>query len=207
MRLPIAPRLEVKRPFSSTSSNSTSSRFMTGLVMAISNCPRAAEARGYSRFSSWPPREVGPASGHRYRLHLDLPGGVGEAADDQRARRLALAERFLPSRAAGREVGGIRQDGDDLHDIVERHLRRPELGGEIGPDEATLRHDVVGDVAVGIDADLPADVERARGAGHFDGLAIGADRRGRVDVAASHGVVSVAAGAGRAVPHAITGTA
>src|SRR6476620_2625785 len=140
------------------------------------------------------------ASGDGDRLYLDLPGWVTEATDDQRVCWPAFAERFLSSRATGCDVGGIRQDGYELHDVIERHTRSPQLSIEIGPDEAALLLDAAGDVPLGVDADLPADVEHAREAGDLNGLGIGARRRGcvgRVDVAALHRVVSVAVGADR----------
>src|SRR6476646_3612485 len=91
------------------------------------------------------------ASGDGDRLYLDLPGWVGEATDDQRVRWPAFAERFLSSRATGCDVGGIRQDGYELHDVIERHTRSAQLSIEIGPDEAALLLDVAGDVPLGVD--------------------------------------------------------
>src|SRR5277367_5769284 len=97
-------------------------------------------------------------------LDLDLPGGVGEVRDDKRARRLPVAK-HLPASLAGRgDVLLVRQDGGDLDKMVQGHAGSLDLRCEILPGKAALLDNIVGNCAVDPLADLPADIERARGA-------------------------------------------
>jgi hypothetical protein len=72
-------------------------------------------------------------------LDLDLPSRIGEAADDQRARRLPIAQDLAASLAgSGNNVALVRQDGGDLDEIVQRHAGSLHLRFEILPSEAAL---------------------------------------------------------------------
>jgi hypothetical protein len=55
-----------------------------------------------------------PRSSDGDALDLDLPGGVGEAADDQSARGLAIAKCFAARLASGDDIAAIRQNGGDF---------------------------------------------------------------------------------------------
>ena len=89
-----------------------------------------------------------PCSRDSDALDLDLPGRVGEPADDERARRLAIAQHLAAPFAGRGEVAMVRQDGGDLDEIVQGHAGSLELRFEILPSEAALLDDVVGDRAV-----------------------------------------------------------
>ena len=56
----------------------------------------------------------------RDALDLDLPGRVREAADDQTARRAAVAKHRAAAFARCGEVAMVWQDGGDLDEIVRR---------------------------------------------------------------------------------------
>src|ERR1700677_4389587 len=78
-------------------------------------------------------------------LDLDLPGRIGEAADDQRARRLAIAQDLTASLASRGDVAMVRQDCGNLDEIVQRHAGSLQLCFEVLPSEASLLDYVVGD--------------------------------------------------------------
>jgi hypothetical protein len=132
--------------------------------------------------------EVTP-SRDRDALDLDFPGRVREAADDQRARRAAIAEHRAAAFARCGEVAMVRQDGGGLDEIVQGHAGGLELLFEILPGEPALFDDIGGDTAVHPLADLAADVEGAGRARNLDRLRIGGDGlrgvRG-VEIAALH---------------------
>src|SRR4051794_28682967 len=84
-------------------------------------------------------------------------------ADDERARRLAIAKHLAAPLAGRGEVSMVRQDGGDLDEIVQGHAGSLELRFEILPGKAALLDDIVGNCAVHPLADLPADIQRAGG--------------------------------------------
>src|ERR1700686_3152784 len=118
------------------------------LTWALALSPRGSARGEYGRWrSSDKAGEVTP-SRHRDALDLDLPGRIGETADDQRARRAAIAHHRTARFARGNEVATVRQDGGDLDEIVQGHAGGVELRFEILPSEPALLDDVVGDGAV-----------------------------------------------------------
>src|ERR1700722_12181781 len=122
-------------------------------------------------------------------LDLDLPSRIGEGPDDQRARRLPVAQDRAASLAGRGNVALVRQDGGDLDEIVQRHSGSLHLRFEILPSEAALLDDVVGERAIHPLADLPANIEHARSARDFDRLCVGGYGKGRVggvEIAALH---------------------
>ena len=113
----------------------------------------------------------------RDALDLDLPGRVHEAADDQRARRAAIAKRGAAAFARCGEVAMVRQDRGDLDEIVQGHAGGLEMRFEILPGESALFDDIGGDSAVYPLADLAPDIEGAGRARNLDRLRIGGDGR------------------------------
>src|SRR5271165_81592 len=103
-------------------------------------------------------RPAPPQSSDGDALDLDLPGGVGEAADDQGARGLTVAERLAARLAGNGDIAAIGQNSGDLDEVVKGHPGSLQLCFEILPSKAALLDDVVGDCAVHPLADLSADI-------------------------------------------------
>jgi hypothetical protein len=67
----------------------------------------------------------------------------------------------------------VRQNRRDLDNIVQSHPRGSELCFEVLPRDLGLFSDIFRDRSVFPHADLPADIERARGTRDFDRLRVG----------------------------------
>jgi hypothetical protein len=85
---------------------------------------------------------------------------------------------LCPRRAGRGHVLRPHQVGGDLHQIADPHPGIREDGGDVPPAGFGLGLDAFGHGAVGQHADLAGDVEEPGALGHFDRVALGAERRG-----------------------------
>ena len=96
-------------------------------------------------------------------LDLDLPGRIREAADDERARRLAIAKHLAARLAGSGDISRFGRMVVTLTRLSERLMYPgdPDLRLQILPGKAALLDDIVRNCAVHPLPDLPAYVQRA----------------------------------------------